>query len=124
MMGLTLNPPLARGINPAPMKPTLIPAIPLGPAAFNSVFGLARAVHMMRGGRGLRIKPTYASYDASDTFPCFTLYAIGEDGDERYLAVAVAPGLDVEAFQRTIADANPDQIGVSPRARRTACARS
>ncbi|MDR3513748.1 MAG: hypothetical protein P4L73_19095 [Caulobacteraceae bacterium] len=108
MIGLTLNAPPTRGAYAAPRRPTFIPHLPGRPVVFDDVGALAAKVHRVRGGRPIRLRPSVAAYDGSDTFPAFTLYVIGPDGDEQYAGALAVQGLSRERLEAAIAAANPE----------------
>ena len=80
------------------------------PLAFADLPALARHIHRERGGRGLQLKPSVASYDRSDTFKAITVYFLpeGDAGAPDYAFTVAIQGRPREALEAALAAANPD----------------
>lgn len=75
--------------------------------AFDTVDGLADAVEILRGRRGLQAVPSKVtlSDDDAEAHAGFTLYATPKDGQREFMAAAIAPGVSLTVFMAALRQA-------------------
>lgn len=93
-----------------PVLPTLIRPLPRKPLQTETLDGLARHIHQLRGARGLRLGPVSATGRAgSDTFFGFDLYAIDADTQaETWIGFAAVQSHSDAALRAALRRTAPD----------------
>lgn len=93
-----------------PTKLTLIPAGCGQPRTYASRFDLAMALALLLEGRELVLSRTFATYPGFDTFPAFSVHALGPAGANGvraavWLCCVAVQDLEAEALDREVSAA-------------------
>ncbi|HZR87865.1 MAG TPA: hypothetical protein VFB02_13730 [Bradyrhizobium sp.] len=102
---LFLDAPPDQGQRRGPSQPTLLPPLPAGPIAFADLPALCAKIHRLRRHRPIQLSIGVASYQGSETFPIFKLWALNGE-DQEYLGTLAVQGIGIEALTAAITAAD------------------